>query len=466
MTSKKEGMFKKLKDKIQEQSQELSTSIRESGSNFLDNLMSDLPSKFHDYEVRSGQHSQKIAQLEEDISEMAESIKLYKEKMASATSHCEILNDKLKAAELEKQLLQDDINRLKIDLHSRDDDLVNRDLVIAELKSKISELANSNQKIVHHQEAIDKDRNKITASVSQLESLVAAKESELVQKQDVIHNLENDLVAKNSEIAEKEQEIIRLNIEIESLKCNNQELKELVELEKKNIQDEKKNLRQQISDLKLKIDQLEVAKEREQIDKPKESHDPISNSVKQKDQEDEDGWGSSEAMDPLELVLKEKEALIDNLNDKITSLELAVRNKEAELESMFNRGDQSVEDKLIYDYKKEINYLETELDEKSSALEQLHQHYQKIIKEKADELQAMHNEFNSSSVNEHSYQVKAMQRSLLQYQEENLRLKELLDIRSREESSRGHPSLMEATEFEYLRNIMFEYMMGREPSVS
>ena len=29
-----------------------------------------------------------------------------------------------------------------------------------------------------------------------------------------------------------------------------------------------------------------------------------------------------------------------------------------------------------------------------------------------------------------------------------------------------HGSLEEATELEYLRNIMFEYMMGRQPAVS
>lgn len=464
-------MFKKLKDKIQEQSQELSTSIRESGSNFLDNLMSDLPSKFHDYEVRSGQHSQKIAQLEQDISEMAESIKLYKEKMASATSHGEILNEKLKAAELERDILQEEINQLKEDQRSRDDEIVNRDLEIAELKSKIHELTACNQEMLTKLESIEKDRSETKTDISQLESSISAKDLELVQKQNTIHNLENNLVVRNSTIAEKDQDIIRLNKEVESLKSNNKDLKSELESEKKKIEEERDCLRQQLSDLKLKIEELEE-KRLDMINKPAENHDPASSSPsfrQKRDQDDEDGWGSSETVDPLELVLREKESLIEKLNDKITSLELAVRDKEAEVENMLSRGDQSAEDKLIYEYKKEINYLETELDEKASALEQVHQHYQKIIKEKEDELQAIHKEFNSSSVNEHSYQVKAMQRSLLQYQEENLRLKELLEIRSREESHRnksGDPNnLMEATEFEYLRNIMFEYMMGREPGV-
>lgn len=61
----------------------------------------------------------------------------------------------------------------------------------------------------------------------------------------------------------------------------------------------------------------------------------------------------------------------------------------------------------------------------------------------------------------------------LNNREENRRLKELLDIRRGNDVARlplsGHPkpvSLPEATEYEYLRNILFEYMMGREPVVS
>lgn len=53
-----------------------------------------------------------------------------------------------------------------------------------------------------------------------------------------------------------------------------------------------------------------------------------------------------------------------------------------------------------------------------------------------------------------------------------MRLRELLDIRKRAEanSQNGVPlisgvHLPEPTEYEYLRNILFEFMMGREPVV-
>lgn len=152
------------------------------------------------------------------------------------------------------------------------------------------------------------------------------------------------------------------------------------------------------------------------------------------------------------------------------SLELKIREKDAEIDHLVNRDGRTSEDKIIYEYKREINLLETELNEKNSALDGIHQHYQKLVEEKDNELRAMHKEFNSSSANEHSYQVKAMQRSLLQYQEENLRLKELLDLCSKKEMTKDSGGCLnnipEPTEFEYLRNIMFEFMMGREPMVS
>ncbi|RWS28082.1 golgin subfamily A member 4-like protein [Leptotrombidium deliense] len=57
-----------------------------------------------------------------------------------------------------------------------------------------------------------------------------------------------------------------------------------------------------------------------------------------------------------------------------------------------------------------------------------------------------------------------MQKSLLRYQDENVKLKELLSIRNNAvNSSKTGINMPEPTEYEYLRNILFEYMMGREP---
>ena len=57
--------------------------------------------------------------------------------------------------------------------------------------------------------------------------------------------------------------------------------------------------------------------------------------------------------------------------------------------------------------------------------------------------------------------------------EENVRLKELLNIRRFAETNEHNSTplvsgvhLPEPTEYEYLRNILFEFMIGREPLVS
>ena len=59
------------------------------------------------------------------------------------------------------------------------------------------------------------------------------------------------------------------------------------------------------------------------------------------------------------------------------------------------------------------------------------------------------------------------------FREENVRLKELLNIRRFAETNNSENTplisgihLPEPTEYEYLRNILFEFMVGREPVVS
>ena len=62
---------------------------------------------------------------------------------------------------------------------------------------------------------------------------------------------------------------------------------------------------------------------------------------------------------------------------------------------------------------------------------------------------------------------------MITFREENVRLKELLNIRRFAETHNSENTpllsgvhLPEPTEYEYLRNILFEFMVGREPVVS
>ena len=62
---------------------------------------------------------------------------------------------------------------------------------------------------------------------------------------------------------------------------------------------------------------------------------------------------------------------------------------------------------------------------------------------------------------------------MLFFREENVRLKELLNIRRFAETNNTENTPLisgvhypEPTEYEYLRNILFEFMIGREPVVS
>ena len=78
-----------------------------------------------------------------------------------------------------------------------------------------------------------------------------------------------------------------------------------------------------------------------------------------------------------------------------------------------------------------------------------------------------------------SYNPKMILQWYLRCSEENSRLKELLNMKQEKTTDNGKSSnsdmencailgihLPQPTEYEYLRNILFQFMMGREPVVS
>ncbi|XP_074597453.1 uncharacterized protein LOC141852357 [Brevipalpus obovatus] len=415
----------------------------------LRTLISDLTSEKKKLE----EQSEKVVQLEQLLSSRQQDLSACHHLIEELKSDIqarktEISERDQKISELEQGIYNSkkDIDIIKSDFESKLKASIEE---IAHLRAQVSDLTSEKKSLEEQKE-----------QVPRLEQLLSSRQQDLSSCHHLIEELKSDIEATKTEISNRDHIISKLEKEIDSLRKNIDTIKSDFESKLKTSTEEIARLQTQVSDLASEKNELERQKEQllKKVEE-KQNHEKI-------DEFDDNGWESS-TMDPSDFLLKDKESTIDRLNEQIASLELKIREKDAEIDHLVNREGRTSEDKIIYEYKREINLLETELNEKNSALDGIHQHYQKLVEEKDNELRAMHKEFNSSSANEHSYQVKAMQRSLLQYQEENLRLKELLELCSKKEMTKDSSGCLnnvpEPTEFEYLRNIMFEFMMGREP---
>lgn len=159
---------------------------------------------------------------------------------------------------------------------------------------------------------------------------------------------------------------------------------------------------------------------------------------------------------------------------QIETLQMKLDEQKQEIAEKMDQYD-NIESKLVSDHKKLINQMENEISEKNAALEEVHEYYQQRMKNKDNELKHLHEQLTSSDKN--NYQINALQNSILQYHEENSRLKEIINSRIDKTGGDNKSSansdletcailgvhLPQPTEYEYLRNILFEFMMGREP---
>lgn len=215
----------------------------------------------------------------------------------------------------------------------------------------------------------------------------------------------------------------------------------------------------------------------------------------------------------LEAAIAEKEEkLLNEMKRAAHSFsaqmeETEVEHRQLVSDAIADRAEQ-LENRLAAEHRRDMEAMETEMAEKVAALEEVHKHYQSILRKKEEELKALQRElgqvpatdgvehsgwdeewakvdeeeWNSSSADhspthraaprnamdkcsQHTQQIEALKLAVGKYQDEINDLRCILGSRQNNNANlaeKNSVKLPEPTEYEYLRNILFEYMMGKE----
>ncbi|EEC04564.1 Kakapo, putative [Ixodes scapularis] len=216
-------------------------------------------------------------------------------------------------------------------------------------------------------------------------------------------------------------------------------------------------------------------------------------------------------------VLELEAAIVDKKRKLLSEMKQAAHSFSAQMEETEAEHRQSVSDtidraeqlenRLAAEHQRDMEAMETEMAEKVAALEEVHKHYQGILRAK-EEFKALQREvgqapavdgvehsgwdeewakvdeeeWNLSSADHspthktaprnaadkcllHTQQIEALKSAVGKYQDEINDLRCILGSRQNNNANlteKNSVKLPEPTEYEYLRNILFEYMMGKE----
>lgn len=155
------------------------------------------------------------------------------------------------------------------------------------------------------------------------------------------------------------------------------------------------------------------------------------------------------SLNETEELRTENQALVHDqqaYEERIKHLESELETRETNLED--NKS-------LLSSYTQKVDNLEAEMNTLKSA----HASKEDLITKLSEELESLR---STGSTSDHTYQIKALQRVLHQYQEENQRLKETQKSLN-EQLNRDPMELPDSTQFEYLKNIVHQFMLGKEP---
>ncbi|XP_029850722.2 golgin subfamily A member 4 isoform X3 [Ixodes scapularis] len=211
-------------------------------------------------------------------------------------------------------------------------------------------------------------------------------------------------------------------------------------------------------------------------------------------------------------IVDKEEKLLSEMKQAAHSFSAQMEETEAEhrqsvSDTIADRAEQ-LENRLAAEHQRDMEAMETEMAEKVAALEEVHKHYQGILRKKEEEFKALQREvgqapavdgvehsgwdeewakvdeeeWNLSSADhspthktaprnvadkclQHTQQIEALKSAVGKYQDEINDLRCILGSRQNNNANlteKNSVKLPEPTEYEYLRNILFEYMMGKE----
>ncbi|GFS72207.1 golgin subfamily A member 4 [Nephila pilipes] len=377
-----------------------------------------------------------------------------------------------------------------------------------ELSGKVRKLEEENSSLLgktNHFESLKAEKEELNEKLKQAEQQVTSVKI-LESERDKLNNenmkiLEELKLLKSSQNDNEglQEKIEALEISEKSVRSELEELKRSKEI----LENELAELRSSFEKEKdaLKSEKEKLVKQINLLEKM--SSDPQSNASK----------------DYIAVIRGECETTIKAKEEEMeTKLKHLVRDfciqmdvKDNDCDKMISElleKNQDLEERLVREHRKEIAELRQNLFEKECALDEMRDSYEEVLQEKEKklkELQSTIKKLSESSNNndvalistessdwddtwavpdesvdnsspipcnesckDHLQQIESLQNEVIKCNSEIKELKVLLRLSPPESmvnSCRKDPSqsIPEPTEFEYLKNIIYEYMMGKEP---
>ncbi|XP_055939687.1 golgin subfamily A member 4-like [Argiope bruennichi] len=432
--------------------------------------------------------NKKISQIDKELSECN---RLAEVKEITARKEISLLKDQL--AKAEERLSESEKKKKEIE---------------AELSGKIRKLEEENSSLLgktNHFESLKAEKEELNEKLKQAEQQVTSIKM-LENEKDALKN-ENTAILKELELLKSSESDVELKQKVESLEESEKSL--LSELEE--LKRNKEAVENELTELKTSFE-----KERENL---KSQNEKLQKQITLLEKMSSDPQ-STASKDYIAVIRGECETAIKAKEEEMeTKLKHLVRDfciqmdvKDKDCDKMVSdllEKNHDLEERLVREHRKEVSELRQNLFERECALDEMRDNYEEQLQEKEKKLKELQSTIkrlsenshlisndvapisvegsdwddtwavpeesveNSSPVpcnecKEHLQQIETLQNEVTKCNSEIKELKVLLRLSppvSMANNSRKDPSqaIPEPTEFEYLKNIIYEYMMGKEP---
>ncbi|GFY65723.1 golgin subfamily A member 4 [Trichonephila inaurata madagascariensis] len=376
----------------------------------------------------------------------------------------------------------------------------------AELSGKVRKLEEENSSLLgktNHFESLKAEKEELNEKLKQAEQQVTSVKM-LESERDKLRN-ENLKIVEELELLKSSQNNEALQEKIEALEISEKSVRsELEELKKS-----KEILENELAELRslFEKEKSDLKSEKERLLKQIDLLEKMSSDPQSKASRDYIAVIRGECETAIKAKEEEMETKLKHLVRDFC-IQMDVKDNDCDkMVSELMEKNQDLEERLVKEHRKEIAELRQNLFEKECALDEMRDNYEEVLQEKEKKLKELQSTIKKLSENsnnndvalistessdwddtwavpeesvdnsspncnesckDHVQQIESLQNEVTKCNSEIKELKVLLRLSPPESMvncSRKDPSqsIPEPTEFEYLKNIIYEYMMGKEP---
>ncbi|PRD26561.1 UNVERIFIED_CONTAM: Golgin subfamily A member 4 [Trichonephila clavipes] len=376
----------------------------------------------------------------------------------------------------------------------------------AELSGKVRKLEEENSSLLgktNHFESLKAEKEELNEKLKQAEQQVTSVKM-LESERDKLRN-ENLEILEELELLKSSQNNEALQEKIEALEISEKSVRsELEELKKS-----KEILENELAELRslFEKEKSDLKSEKERLLKQIDLLEKMSSDPQSKASRDYIAVIRGECETAIKAKEEEMETKLKHLVRDFC-IQMDVKDNDCDkMVSELIEKNQDLEERLVKEHRKEIAELRQNLFEKECALDEMRDNYEEVLQEKEKKLKELQSTIKKLSENsnnndvalistessdwddtwavpeesvdnsspicnesckDHVQQIESLQNEVTKCNSEIKELKVLLRLSPPESmvnSNRKDPSqsIPEPTEFEYLKNIIYEYMMGKEP---